>query len=205
MMNRMSWILSPWKKALAAAGRVSVHLPTGDLFDPVRSVAQLELGDNRVLIFPSIGVAVAVAGARRLAQGERKSCFQLCFAPHKIVVCIRGMQVTQQELLYAESIQIGWKVAARGAETDCQRCFRIVRVVELVPLVGEGIAQAKGAIGADLLPKLFNNLLSIIETVQSGVLDGDQHIGDRIEIKRIGSPGHLKLPSGVDAHRFERQ
>jgi hypothetical protein len=108
-------------------------------------------------------------------------------------------------LLDQQFVQVGRKIFTPGRKAYGHRSRCLVGVVQIVPLVGELLAEAKGAVRAEYRLERLEHLLAVGKTVEGRVFKRDQHIGNCIAIEHIGCFRHAELPGRIDTHALERQ
>src|SRR6266508_3380120 len=135
MISRMSSIASVSSQSRTCGSvRASSQVPTGDL--PIIAV-QLPALPRRVLMIPSTDAA-APPTLPALP----------CSAKRRYSTGTSG----EQHLLYLQIVNIGREVGALGGEADNHRAVGLIGVVEIVPRVGELVAEAEQTVGADCWP-----------------------------------------------------
>ena len=105
----------------------------------------------------------------------------------------------------AQVIKVGGKVGAVYLKADNHWCRCLIWIVKVIPRVSESMSEAESRAGVNLRIPCLNQLLPVFVAVQSGVVDRDQHIRDRLVIEEVRRFKHAKLPGGIDADSFEWQ
>src|SRR5215813_1582131 len=83
--------------------------------------------------------------------------------------------------------------------------FGLFRIMQVVPLIRELIAETEGPVGAQIGTQGLDDLLTIIKTIKRRVLDSDQHIGNRSVVELVGRFGHPELPGSIHIVPLERE
>src|SRR5437879_5634720 len=102
-------------------------------------------------------------------------------------------------------VNIHREVFTFGCEPHDHRGSRLLRIMQIVPLISEFVTEAVRSFSTDARLKRLDDLLPIIEAVQRSVLDGNQDISDRLVIKEISRLWHLKNPRSSHTCALKRQ
>ena len=114
-----------------------------------------------------------------------------------------GSGEVEHDLLDADVVDVGWEVARRGGELHRHRCRALIRIVQIVPLIGEIVLEAVGAFCARLIVELVQDLGAIVGTVERRVVNRYQYVGERRVVERVCGLGHAELPLRLDTEFLE--
>lgn len=75
--------------------------------------------------------------------------------------------------------------------------------MEVVPGISEIMSKTERSFGTDTVVERIDNFLTVVRAVEGRVFDGQQHVGNGVEIERICGLGQVQFPIGGDSEILE--